>query len=243
MLFYYKIKQKSISRFVRHHDTVRAMKLSSELHCHSNYSKDCNLSIDTIIHLCTEHSIGVIALTDHNEIAGAVELQQKAPKNLQVILGEEIATAQGDLIGLFLKEYIAPRQDIAKTIDQIHSQGGLALLPHPFDRLRREAVGKMVTRAVAERIDFIEIFNARCVFSGDNTHAKQFAKEHNIPAFVGSDAHLPREYGNALNLIESFTDAISFKKSLASATFTTKAAGIGVHINTKLVKLSKRDRY
>jgi predicted metal-dependent phosphoesterase TrpH len=211
-----------------------------ELHCHSNYSKDSDLSLESIIATCKAKDIKVIALTDHNEIQGAFELQKIAPDWLTVIPAEEIATKQGDVIGLFLREKITARLDIHETIRQIHDQGGVVLLPHPFDRIRKEAVGLKVTESVKDTIDFIEVFNARCVFAGDNAKAKKFAELHNIPGFVGSDAHTTGEYGNASCYIKPFSTPEEFVTNLKEAKLTHKPANKWVHITTKMVKIKKK---
>ncbi len=217
------------------------MKQRAELHCHSHYSKDCNLSVHAIIDRCAQKQINVIALTDHNEIAGALELRKQAPEWLRVIVGEEIATNEGDVIGLFLQGRIAPKQPIMQTITAIHDQGGLVLLPHPFDRLRHEAVGKKVVPSILREIDFIETFNARCIFPGDNHAAAHVAETERIPGFVGSDAHLASEYGNALNIIEGeWNSTEQFAERLRQAHFITQTASPVVHLQTKLVKMRKR---
>lgn len=215
--------------------------LRCELHCHSEYSRDSSLSLERIIATCEKRGVHVVALTDHNEIAGAQKLKDMAPDWLHVIVGEEVATAQGDVIGLFLTERIAPRLDIKETIRQIHAQGGLVLIPHPFDRIRREAIGREVLDSVKDDIDFIEVFNSRCLLTGDNHQAAQFADKHRIPTFVGSDAHTAGEYGNATcSIIEPPKTAEHFKKLLEQATLQYKYASKTVHIQTAFTKIAKR---
>lgn len=221
-------------------NVLLTMKVKAELHCHSEYSRDCSVSLEAIIDRCKEENIRVIALTDHDEIAGAERLKAIAPKWLHVIVGEEIATAQGDVIGLFLKERIAPRQGIKQTIHQIKEQGGVVLLPHPFDRIRREAVGEVTASRIVRDIDFLEIFNSRCVFGGDNARATIFAAESNLPVFVGSDAHTLPEYGRATNLIEEFSGTKEFVVNLKNATFVTRKSPLRVHLTTKFVKIKKK---
>lgn len=210
-----------------------------ELHCHSTYSRDSHVSIDRLIDICRRKKLDAIALTDHNEIAGALELSKKAPNWLTVIVGEEISTVEGDLIGLFLKKKIEPRQSIVETITQIHQQGGLALLPHPFDRLRYEAVGQKTVDKVKDKIDFIEVFNSRCLFAADNRLARSYAHRYSLKPYVGSDAHLAREYGRAVAQIKPFKDANSFKESLKKAVFITRQSSPLVHVQTKLTKHSQ----
>jgi hypothetical protein len=104
--------------------------LRADLHCHSCYSKDSNLSLEKLIEACKKAGVNVVALTDHNEIEGGLRLREMAPHWLTVIVGEEIASVDGDIIGLFLKERIEPRLPIFETIRQIREQGGLVMVPH-----------------------------------------------------------------------------------------------------------------
>jgi predicted metal-dependent phosphoesterase TrpH len=214
--------------------------LRTELHCHSEYSKDSNLSLAKIIAACKRRSVSVIALTDHNEIKGAVKLKEMAPEWLTVIVGEEIATADGDLIGLFLRERIEPRLPVKETIRQIRAQGGLVIVPHPFDRLRHEAMGGAVLDTIRDQVDFVEVFNARCVFPGDNKQAKAYVEAHGLYGCVASDAHWTSEHGNANCLMEPFMDAADFAVKLRAATFEVKRANMLVHVGTRWVKIQKK---
>jgi len=192
--------------------------------------------LEQLIKLCEKRNITCIALTDHNEIAGAVALAKIAPAWLKVIVGEEVASREGDVIGLFLKEKIPARLPLEETIAAIRAQGGVVLLPHPTDRIRHEAVGAEVAEKVAKDIDFIETFNARTVLRGDNQSAKEIAEKNDIPQFVGSDAHTPSEYGHALNLLQPFTTPAEFIESLKKASFVSRPSSVLVHFNTALVK-------
>lgn len=207
-----------------------------ELHCHSVCSKkDGVLTPEQIITIAKRKKIDAIALTDHNEIEGAQELKRIAPEWLTVIVGEEVATKQGDIIGLFLKEKIAPYQDIRETIRQIKSRGGLVFVPHPLDRLRSNAVGAVALEAIKKEIDAVEVFNARNVFSADNQKAKRWAGENNIIPFVGSDAHFAKEFGKATCLVDEFIGKDTFRKSLSAGQFQFTKSSLVFHLLTKLV--------
>jgi len=221
---------------------VNGRLLRMELHCHSCYSKDSNLKLDRLVAACRKAGVDVVALTDHNEIAGAVRLREMAPAALTVIVGEEIATAEGDLIGLFLTERIEPRLPIEETIRQIHAQRGLVMVPHPFDRLRHEAMGGKVLEHIRNEVDFVEVFNARCVFAADNEAAAKFVAANGLHGYVCSDAHWTSEYGNATCLIEPFTDAAGFARNLQQAKFESRRANMFVHAGTAVVKRAKQLR-
>ena len=219
--------------------------IKAELHCHSSFSVDGRAGLEELIRGCLEKKIGLLALTDHNEIAGALELKEIAPKELQIVIGEEITTAQGDLIGLFLKEKIGSRLDIVESIRLIHAQGGLALLPHPFDQIRREAVGAATAELVKDKIDFLEVFNSRCLLGNDNQAALEFAQNNKIPGYVGSDAHTIEELGRAVCVLKTHEavgladDPAAFRLALEEATFQKKSSGLLPHLKTKFDKLRR----
>lgn len=214
--------------------------LRADLHCHSCYSKDSNLSLEKLIEACKKAGVNVVALTDHNEIEGALRLLEMAPHWLTVIVGEEIATADGDLIGLFLRERIEPRLPIFETIRQIREQGGLVMVPHPFDRLRHEAMGGEVLDRIRGQVDFVEVFNSRNVFDADNKAATDYVAAHKLNGYVVSDAHWTGEYGNSTCLIEPFRNAKEFAENLKHAKFETRRANMLVHAGTAVVKRAKK---
>lgn len=212
-----------------------------ELHCHSDWSKDSNLSLEKLVAACRKHRIDVVAITDHNQVAGAQKLAAMGPEGLRVIVGEEIATADGDLVGLFLTERIEPRLPIEETIGQIRAQGGLAIVPHPFDRLRHEAMGGEVLVRVAGQVDFVETFNARCVFADDNRQAEAFVREHGLAGCGGCDAHWTWEHGNVVAVMDDYDGtAAGFREKLRGATYEVRPAGVWPHLGTAFVKRWKK---
>src|SRR5690348_18007819 len=105
-----------------------------DLHSHTRCSKDCVNDYDRIIAAVQRSGLDGIAVTDHDEFRGALEMKRRAP--FLVIPGEEIKTNRGEIIGLFLQEWIPPGLDPLETVQRIHGQGGLAYVPHPFDEVR-----------------------------------------------------------------------------------------------------------
>ncbi|MFZ6028678.1 MAG: PHP-associated domain-containing protein [Chloroflexota bacterium] len=171
-----------------------------DLHCHSVASHDSVTALDAIPERCAERNIQVLALTDHDAIWGAQALQQIVPhsKNpsLTVIVGEEISTSAGELIGLFLKEKVAPGRSPRETIQAIKSQGGLVLLPHGFDPLR-VALDAEIREEISQSIDIVETFNARVARRHWNRLADEWSEKHGMLKSAGSDAHLLSEIGSA----------------------------------------------
>lgn len=211
-----------------------------EFHCHSEFSRDSDVRIEDIIKKCEKAGVGGIALTDHNEIDGALKLRNSAPDWLKVVIGEEIATTSGEIMGLFLNKKIGPGMSVEKTIQEIRDQGGLVVIPHPFDRLRLEKMDSSEVQKHVEQFDIVEIFNARNVFKKDNERAMQFAKRWKKAIICGSDAHCLAEYGKTIVKNIDCSGPKEFLESLKNATFKTHKASIFFHLLTKYKKLAKK---
>lgn len=213
--------------------------VNCELHCHTSYSWDCDVPVNKVIEYALAKNVDVLAITDHNEIKGALEALNLAPNGLRIIIGEEISTLEGHIIGLFIKDKIEPHQSAKETILQIKKQGGVVLVPHAFDRLRG-GIGAKHLHELKGDIDFLEVFNARVLIAADNVKALNFAKEHGMASYVGSDGHTRGEYGNALNTIDNFDSQTDFVLALKRGKFTTKLSGFKVYVLSEYVKLKKK---
>lgn len=209
-----------------------------EFHCHTSYSEDGGAKIKNLIEICRKSGVSGIAITDHDKIDGALALKKMAPQNLNIVIGEEINTIQGEIIGLYLDEKINSELSLKKTIQKIKEQGGLVIIPHPFDRLRSKRLPLEEIKNNLAEIDIIETFNARCVFSEDNEKAEEFAKKNNKLAISGSDAHFIGEYGKTLIKNINCQDPQNFLESLKKASFQTHKASIFFHFLTKFKKLT-----
>jgi predicted metal-dependent phosphoesterase TrpH len=209
--------------------------LKIDLHVHTGYSSDCRLKIEQLIVAVMKSPLDGIAITDHNEIDGALAVQKAAP--FVVIIGEEIKTAEGEITGLFLNQKITPGLTVLDTIYSIKEQVGLVLIPHPFDRLRSSAIKTATLVDLIDDIDIIEAFNSRNVFQKDNDLAQQFALNNRKALAVGSDAHTQSEIGKAYVDINPFTGPADFLTNLSTATLTGNKSSLTRHLVTKTVKL------
>ena len=212
--------------------------LRADLHVHTYYSQDSILSLEKIIECCLRKGISCIAVTDHNSISGALEMQRIAP--FTVIVGEEIETTSGEITGLFLTEEIPPYLSAQTTVERIKAQHGLVCVPHPFDRLRRSPLRREALQSIVSLIDIVEVFNARTMLPRDNTQARMFAQGHAIPASAGSDAHTAPEIGGAYVCMPEFSGAEDFKSALAQGEVKGQRASLRVHLATFLVKCRRR---
>ena len=143
----------------------------------------------------------MVAITDHNSIQGALEVQSAA--DFQVIIGEEIKSAAGDIIGLFLQREIPGGLPAVETAQLVKDQGSLVSVPHPFCRLRPTALGLRSLLEILPLVDVIEGFNSHTVFPGDNGKGAAFAGEHSLPMVACSDAHSALELGRTFTEVPS----------------------------------------
>lgn len=210
--------------------------LRIDLHVHTCYSRDCRLSISRLIKTVKKSKLNGLAITDHNQIKGAL-MVKKQEKSLKIIVGEEIMTENGEIIGLFLQERIPPGLSLTETIARIKKQNGLVYVPHPFDRLRSSAIGEENLDNIIEQIDILEIFNSRNVFLKDNEKAINYSRNYELIPGVGSDAHTSYEVGNSYVEIKDFSNSEDFLQKLKNACLIRQRSNILVHGYTKFIKL------
>jgi predicted metal-dependent phosphoesterase TrpH len=170
------------------------MTLRCLAHIHTRFSFDSWLSPGRILSRARESQIDVLVVTDHNTLAGSLELTRLAQGNPRfVIVAGEYQTEKGDIIGLFLKNEVRSRVS-QEVIQQIKAQGGLVLLPHPYK-------GHRLDDALLAEVDLVETFNARCS-AQDNARARELAETLNKPTLAGCDAHCGPELRAVVNEFE-----------------------------------------
>jgi len=181
-----------------------------DLHCHSYYSYDGISSPEKLIKSALKKGLDGIAITDHDTITGWKEALLAAKKlNAFLILGEEVKTKEGDILGLFLKEEIKTKTPL-EAIKEIKNQGGIAMVPHPFHFLKKFK-GNLET--YKNLIDGIEVFNSRALF-GNDKKALEFVKRNNLAQLAGSDAHYHKCVGDAFTIVEGAENLEDFKKGI-----------------------------
>ena len=165
-----------------------------DLHCHTKYSYDASSDIEKIIVYAKSVGIDGIAVTDHENTKGwpeAIELGKK--HNFLIILGEEIKTNKGDVLGLFLKQQIdGYKKDPRWVMEEIKNQGGLVIIPHPFHG--SEGFKDNITKYL-DLVDGIEVFNGRKPGTSPDTKAMEFAKQYNLGMIAGGDSHYYKGVG------------------------------------------------
>jgi hypothetical protein len=198
--------------------------LHCDLHMHTDHSPDCATPAGLLLETARERGLGAIAITDHNEISGALEAREIAERidGIKVIVAEEVKTAhEGEVIGLFLEERIERGMSMAETIAEIRRQGGLVYIPHPFDRLHSVPDYEHLLEIVDE-IDILEVFNPRVAFSAFNEEAVRFARKYSIVPGAGSDSHVAQGLGSVKIRLRDFQGPEEFLESMRDADIVRK---------------------
>jgi hypothetical protein len=187
--------------------------IRADFHTHTCFSHDAYQTPRELVERARIVQLDRVAVTDHHTLEGALRARDLDPE--RVVVGEEITTRCGiDVIGLFLATRIAPRLLLERVVDEIHTQGGLVYIPHPFAYL-------FGARRRAERAlplaDIVEVWNSRAFYAPWNRRALRAARERALPEAAASDGHFSVELGRAATVLPTFSDARSLEVAAKSA--------------------------
>ncbi len=212
-----------------------------DLHAHTIYSGDCLTRPEDAIAQARRIGLDKLAITEHNNLAGALKAKELAPD--LIIVGEEIKTTHGELIAYFVQEEVPRGLSPQETIGRLREQGAVIAIPHPLDSLRRSAMGLANALEIIDQVDALEVRNARCVRPQDNLAALALAQEHALLSTAGSDAHIPFELGRCYMEMPAFEDdAESFIDALQQARPMGKESPFWPHLMSTWAKWRKRIR-
>lgn len=224
------------------------MSINVELHTHTCHSHDSTLGKWFYLLMLKLRRIDVVAITDHNEIKGALKFKAFLERySIKVIIGEEIFSSKGEIIGLFINTKISPGKSPRDTMIEIKKQGGIVYIPHPYDEKRYKTV--LVEEEIQKNqdlIDVIEIHNGRNIKGYFSDIQLEIANRYSVAKAVGSDAHTFLELGRNYNVMEDFKGAQEFKDNLQSAQYVQRDCLQVAHHITKFArvfKLIKRGKY
>jgi predicted metal-dependent phosphoesterase TrpH len=206
-----------------------------DLHTHSYASPDGGLRLADYARALSTGALDCIAVTDHNRIDAALELQQQLGE--RIIVGEEISTVEGELIGLYLREAIPKGLSALDAALAIHEQGGLVYVPHPFETVRH-GLSHDTLSIIAGHVDIIETCNGRTL-QDRGTAAEQWATQHAVPAAASSDAHGPRGWGNTYSLLAELPSRATLLTLLRTASYSSSSTGLIGRLYPKLNRLRK----
>ena len=170
-----------------------------DLHTHSTASPDGGISPDQYLIALQEEKLNCIAITDHNEVAMAEQLHETLGE--RIIIGEEIMTKEGEIIGLFLNKKIAPGQSALATARAIKDQEAIVYIPHPFETVRKGLSAESLHK-IAEYVDIVEVHNARAWAQNRGPQAVTWATLHHKARASASDAHGAKGLGHSYCLVE-----------------------------------------
>ncbi len=220
-------------------DETAGRRVKVDMHMHSEHSPDSRMRTAVQARRIQEAGLDVACATDHNTIAGGLRLREAAD-GFRVIVGAEILSRDGEIVGLFLEKDVPRGLSAEETIARIRDQNGVVVVPHPFSRNRLNHIRHSALDRVRGLVDAVEVFNAREAFTADNLRAAAYAAAHEIPGAVGSDSHRPPEVGAAWIEMDDFADRDGFVAALRGGTVNGSLSGMVVHLWTRWDVLRKR---
>ena len=179
-----------------------------------------------------------MAITDHNTIEGALQAHDLAPE--RVIVGEEIMTTCGEILGYFMHEQIPAGLSPQATIERLRVQGALISVSHPYDSVRAGSWSEADLRQILPLADAIEVFNARTWSGSANQRAQALANEKGIRGTAGSDAHAYLEVGRTVMHLPDFDGPGGMLASLLSAQVDGRRSSPLVHLLSRYASRRKR---
>ena len=179
--------------------------LTVELHCHSALSYDGRDAVELLLEQAAAVGLDALSVTDHDEIEASLQAAELASEyGLVGIPGLEVSSAAGHVLGLGISEQVPPGLPFAETLDRIRAQGGIAIVPHPFQSSRHGVATELSDDELAEA-DAIEIYNSRLFTGLANRRARTFAERRSLPMTAGSDAHIAEMVGQAVTRVDTTT--------------------------------------
>lgn len=207
-----------------------------DLHSHSVASPDGGISPEQYAKILETEALDYIAITDHDRVDFALGLQKALGD--KIIVGQEVTTSQGELVGLYLNKAIEPGMPAAQTAHAIHDQGGLVYVPHPFETVRR-GLSRETLDSIAGLVDIVEVHNGRAWFQNFSPQAAAWAKMHGKAGASSSDAHGYHGTGYSYSILEEKPSRGSLAESLRMTHLAHRRAPLYTLLYPKMNRLKK----
>lgn len=208
-----------------------------DFHTHSTASPDGALTPAQYRRMIEREGLHCIAVTDHNTIEMAQKLRQEFGQ--KIIVGEEITTTKGEIVGLYLTKIVPAMLTPAETIRQIHAQGGLVYIPHPFETARKGIQAADLEPLMAQ-VDIIETNNGRAVFQNRKNQAAAWAQKYGVAGASSSDAHGVAGWGRTYTLLEMMPTRDNLLTLLQDASYVRGLPGVRGVLYPKFNRLRRR---
>ena len=216
--------------------------IRADFHIHSSFSPDSRFKVKDLIESCTTKNLNLIAITDHHTNEGARVIQGEAP--FPVIIGQEILSSDGEIIGLFLNKTIKKKMSAKETVKAIKDQGGFVQIPHPFDRFRNNHISQKALLEIVAEVDIIEIFNARTILTRDIDQSIQFyldnKEQFNLHKVGVTDSHTSYEIGKSYTELPMYDGQEHFLDSLNHGTVIGEKMSPFIHAVTRYNTWAKK---
>ena len=213
------------------------MSIKIDLHTHSVASPDGALTIDDYRRMLNSGRLDCIAITDHNTVEYAQRV--RAELGERIIVGEEIKTTAGEIIGLYLKETIPKGMLPSQAIAAIREQGGLVCVPHPFETVR-SGIAREALDEIADSVDMIEVHNGRAIFQNYSKQAYAWAAVHDVCGIASSDSHGASGWGRTYTVINDVPTRRTLLELLQDCQYATAFPGVRAVLYPKLNRLQKK---
>lgn len=211
--------------------------LKIDLHTHSDLSPDGGIRPEDYVQIIENELLNYIAVTDHNSIERARELYQTLGEH--IIVGEEIMTQEGEIIGLFLDKVVEPGQTALQTVQAIKKQGALVYIPHPFETVRH-GVSETTLNGLAEYVDIVEVHNGRAFFQNRGPKAATWARLHDKAMAASSDAHGRKGLGTTYTSVNEPVNVNNLLDQLSRARHTAGRPPLRTLLYPKAHRLRKK---
>jgi predicted metal-dependent phosphoesterase TrpH len=208
-----------------------------DLHTHSVASPDGAITAAHYEQMLKDEVLDAIAITDHNRIDFAQELQAKLGD--RIIVGEEITTLDGEIIGLYLKTVIPEGLTAEETVHEIKKQGGIVYVPHPFETVRK-GVSRITLDKIAKDVHIIETHNGRAVFQNRTVAAEKWAEAHDKPGAASSDAHGLHGWGKTFSELHELPKRSTLPSLLRHAHLHVSLPTVRAILYPKVNRLRKK---
>ncbi|HEV2403272.1 MAG TPA: PHP domain-containing protein [Candidatus Saccharimonadales bacterium] len=208
-----------------------------DLHTHSTASPDGGLRAQDYRRALKGGLLDYIAVTDHDNIEFAQKLHHEIGSH--IIVGEEVSTTDGEIVGLYLQQPIPPGLSAVETVHAIKNQSGLVYIPHPFESVRH-GISFTTLNEIADYVDIVEIYNGRAIFQNRSAEARRWAARHNAPGASSSDAHGRIGWGRTFSLIVGPPSAVTLGNSLKDAQHIMRTVGLLGSAYPKFNRLRKK---